>query len=380
MKGELSRVFGLDEGAVRVTNPDVGGGFGMKAMPYPEYFAVPLAAKLLGRPVRWMSDRTEAMLTDNAGRDLVTMAELGFDAAGRITAYRLHNVCNLGAYCSNFSQLIQSNLFARVLTGVYDIRTAYLRSEGIFTNTTQTDAYRGAGRPEAIYVLERVMDRAARELGMDPLELRRINFIKEFPYKTVTGETYDVGDFPKVLGHAAQSADIAGFAARKAASEKAGKLRGMGLCYYIESILGDPAEGVKVEFTEEGGALIYVGTQSNGQGHETVFAQFLSDQTGIPADRIEVVQGDSDRIASGGGTGGSRSVTVQTNVTLKAVSAMIEGFSVFLAEEIGVEYPIGIDESETVSAAYPTFGLPASFLISAEGVIVRQVFPPSTDL
>ncbi len=336
MKGELARVFDLEGEQIRVTNPDVGGGFGMKGMPYPEYFTVPLAARMLGRPVRWMSDRTEAMLTDNAGRDLVTMAELGFDAAGKITAYRVHNICNLGAYCSNFAQAIQSNLFARVLTGTYDIQTAYLRCEGILTNTTQVDAYRGAGRPEAIYVLERIMDRAARELGKDPLELRRLNFIKEFPYKTVTGETYDVGDFPRVLDHAMKTADIAGFDARRAASEAAGKLRGLGLCYYIESILGDPSEGVQVDFTEEGGALIYVGTQSNGQGHETVFAQFLSDQTGIPADKIQVIQGDSDLIAQGGGTGGSRSVTTQTNVTLKAVREMVEGFSAFLADEMGV--------------------------------------------
>ncbi|MFZ7090164.1 xanthine dehydrogenase family protein molybdopterin-binding subunit [Primorskyibacter sp. 2E233] len=336
MKGELARVFDLEGEQIRVTNPDVGGGFGMKGMPYPEYFTVPLAARMLGRPVRWMSDRTEAMLTDNAGRDLVTMAELGFDAAGKITAYRVHNFCNLGAYCSNFAQAIQSNLFARVLTGTYDIQTAYLRCEGILTNTTQVDAYRGAGRPEAIYVLERIMDRAARELGKDPLELRRLNFIKEFPYKTVTGETYDVGDFPRVLDHAMKTADIAGFDARRAASEAAGKLRGLGLCYYIESILGDPSEGVQVDFTEEGGALIYVGTQSNGQGHETVFAQFLSDQTGIPADKIQVIQGDSDLIAQGGGTGGSRSVTTQTNVTLKAVREMVEGFSAFLADEMGV--------------------------------------------
>ncbi|MFW2542162.1 xanthine dehydrogenase family protein molybdopterin-binding subunit [Primorskyibacter sp. 2E107] len=336
MKAELTRVFGLDEGKIRVTNPDVGGGFGMKGMPYPEYFTVPLAARILGRPVRWMSDRTEAMLTDNAGRDLVTMAELGFDEQGKITAYRVHNICNMGAYCSNFAQAIQSNLFARVLTGTYDIKTAYLRCEGIFTNTTQTDAYRGAGRPEAIYVLERMMDRAARELDMDPMALRRLNFVKDFPYKTVTGETYDVGDFSRVLAHAEKLADVPGFAARRAASEAQGKLRGLGLCYYIESILGDPSEGVQVDFTEEGGALIYVGTQSNGQGHETVFAQFLSDQTGIPADRIQVIQGDSDLIAKGGGTGGSRSVTTQTNVTLKAVRDMVEGFSAFLADEMGV--------------------------------------------
>ncbi|NIY96385.1 xanthine dehydrogenase family protein molybdopterin-binding subunit [Salipiger sp. HF18] len=337
MKGELAQAMGLDEADVRITNPDVGGGFGMKAASYPEYFCVAQAARVLGRPVRWYSERTEGMLSDHAGRDLVTMAELAFDEGHRILGYRIHTICNLGAYNSGFGQPIQTLLFAKVLTGTYDIPTAWMRVEGIYTNTTQVDAYRGAGRPEAIYVIERVMDRAARDLGIDPIELRKINFVKEFPYTTVTGETYDVGDFPRVLDHAIADADVAGFAARRAASEAEGKLRGLGLCFYIESILGDPSEGVKVEFTEDGGARIYVGTQSNGQGHETVFAKFLSDHTGIPFDKIVFVQGDSDLIAQGGGTGGSRSVTTQANVTLTAVAAMVEGFSAFLAEEMGVE-------------------------------------------
>ncbi|WP_343503426.1 xanthine dehydrogenase family protein molybdopterin-binding subunit [Alloyangia pacifica] len=337
LKSELAQAFGLPVEQIRVTNPDVGGGFGMKAPGYPEYFAIAFAAKELGRPVRWMSDRTEAMLSDHAGRDLVTLAELAFDADNRILGYRNHTRCNLGAYNSNFGQAIQTALYAKVLTGTYDIKAAYMRVEGFYTNTTQVDAYRGAGRPEAIYTLERIMDRAARELGVDPMELRRINFVQEFPYKTVTGENYDVGDFSRVLAHAEEDADIKGYPARKAASEAQGKLRGLGLCYYIESILGDPAEDVKVEFTEDGGATIYVGTQSNGQGHETVFAKFLSDHTGIPAEKIGFVQGDSDLIPRGGGTGGSRSVTTQATVTLTAVRDMIAGFSEFLAGEMGVD-------------------------------------------
>ncbi|PIL18231.1 hypothetical protein P775_20970 [Puniceibacterium antarcticum] len=338
LKQNLVDMLGLAPDNVRVTNPDVGGGFGMKGMPYPEYFVCAQAARALGRPVRWMSDRGEAMLSDNAGRDLVTQAELAFDADNRITGYRLQTVSNLGAYNSNFAQLIQTQLFSRVLPGVYDIPTMFIQVDGIYTNTTQVDAYRGAGRPEAIYVLERVMDRAARELGVDPWELRKANFIRpdQFPFTTLVGETYDVGEFARVLDRAAQTADRAGYAARKAASQKAGKLRGQGLCYYIESILGSPSENVQVTFEEDGSAVIYVGTQSNGQGHETVYAQFLSDQTGIPAERIRVVQGDSDLIAQGGGTGGSRSVTVQTNVTLTAVSQIVEKFSAFLADDMGV--------------------------------------------
>ena len=223
MKAELSRMLGLGKDAVHVTIPDVGGGFGMKAAPYPEYFAVAQAARVLGRPVRWMSDRTEAMLSDHGGRDLTSTAELAFDADHRITAYRVKTRCNLGAHNSNFGQAIQTRLFSRVLMGVYDVQTTWLQVEGYYTTTTQVDAYRGAGRPEAIYVLERGMDRAARELGIDPWELRRKNFIKpeQFPYQSATGETYDVGDFNRILTRVAAEADAAGFAARRPRTRRA---------------------------------------------------------------------------------------------------------------------------------------------------------------
>jgi carbon-monoxide dehydrogenase large subunit len=339
MKEQLAKKMHLPAEDVHVVTPDVGGGFGMKAMPYPEYFAVAYAAKVLERPVGWMSDRTEAMLSDNGGRDLTSLAELAFDADLKITAYRVHTHCNLGAYNSHFGQPIQTQLFSRVLAGVYDIQTAWLEVDGIYTNTTQVDAYRGAGRPEAIYVLERVIDRAARDLGVDPMELRRRNFIapQKFPYKTVTDETYDVGDFNLVLDRLIKESDLAGFEARRAQDAAEGRYRGAGLCYYIESILGDPSETADVEFLEDGRVNIYVGTQSNGQGHETVFATFLADQTGIPVSAISVVQGDSDRIAKGGGTGGSRSVTTQANATLATVDKMVAAFTPFLAEEMGVD-------------------------------------------
>ncbi|MBD3677726.1 MAG: xanthine dehydrogenase family protein molybdopterin-binding subunit [Rhodobacteraceae bacterium] len=339
LKSHLAENFGLEPDQVRVSIPDVGGGFGMKGMSYPEYFAVAQAARALGRPVRWMSERTEAMLSDQGGRDLVNETVLAFDKNFKITAYRIENMSNMGAYNSQFGQAIQSNLFARVLMGTYDVQTTFLNTKGIYTNTAQVDAYRGAGRPEAIYALERSMDNAARVLGVDPWELRKRNFIPAdaFPYESATGELYDVGDFIKVLSRAEAEADKAGFAARKAASEKRGKLRGMGLSYYIESILGSPEEEVEIEYCEDGTVNIYVGTQSNGQGHETVYAKFLSDQTGIPFEAIRVIQGDSDRIAKGGGTGGSRSVTVQNNVTLQAVGAMTAAYAEFLAGEMGVD-------------------------------------------
>ncbi|MGH1577670.1 xanthine dehydrogenase family protein molybdopterin-binding subunit [Planktotalea sp.] len=338
-KGHLADMMHLDPEQVRVTNPDVGGGFGMKSMTYPEYIVCAVAARKLKRAVRWMSERTEAMLSDHGGRDLTCSVEMGFDDSNKLVGYKVHSRFNLGAYNSQFGQAIQTMLFSRVFPSVYDIQETYLRVEGIYTNTTQVDAYRGAGRPEAIYLIERAMDYAAREIGVDPWELRRRNFIapEAFPYKSSANEIYDVGDFPRVLSRLETFADRAGFEARRNASEAKGMLRGMGLCYYIESILGDPSENAKVEFNEDGTVSIYVGTQSNGQGHETVYAKFLSDQTGIPADIIDVVQGDSDRIAKGGGTGGSRSVTVQNNATLATVEVIVASFTPFLAAKMGVE-------------------------------------------
>ncbi len=338
-KAQLAAHLGLDPDDVRVTNPDTGGGFGMKAMMYPEYAICAAAARRLGKPVRWMSERTEAMLSDNAGRDLTSRVQMGFDADHKLVAYKVHSTANMGAYNSQFAQPIQTELFSKVLTGCYDVQAVFLHVEGVYTNTTQVDAYRGAGRPEAIYVLERSMDYAARALGADPWTLRRKNFIAPdaFPYATAGQVVYDIGDFTRVLGVAETRCDLPGFAARRNASAAQGKLRGMGLCYYIESILGDPSETAKVVFFEEGDRVnIYVGTQSNGQGHETVYAQFLSDQTGIAADRIDVIQGDSDRIPTGGGTGGSRSVTVQNTATLATVEKMIAQFTPFLADKMGV--------------------------------------------
>ena len=338
-KAQLAKHMRMEPENVRVTNPDTGGGFGMKAMMYPEYVVCAAAARALGKPVRWMSERTEAMLSDNAGRDLVSSVEMGFDADHKLLGYKIHSTINLGAYNSQFAQAIQTSLFSKVMTGCYDIPTAYLHVEGVYTNTTQVDAYRGAGRPEAIYLLERAMDYAARQMQIDPWELRRRNFIApaDFPYTTPADVIYDIGEFDRVLSVAQKRSDHAGYEQRRNESAKKGMLRGLGLCYYIESILGDPSESAKVVFFEqEDRVSIYVGTQSNGQGHETVYAQFLSDQTGIELSKIDVIQGDSDRIATGGGTGGSRSVTVQNTATLATVDKMIAQFTPFLAAKMGV--------------------------------------------
>jgi len=308
-----------------------------------------------------MSDRSEAMLTDNAGRDLVTTAEAAFDADHKLQAIRMHALSNIGAHCSLMGQYIQSELALKVLPGVYDVQKAFFHVEGIFTNTTPVDAYRGAGRPEAIYVMERLMDTSAREMGLDPIELRRKNFIPAaaFPYKSVSGELYDVGNFDQVLDRALKEADIAGFAARKAESAKAGKLRGLGLSYYIESILGQDTEITKIEFADDGMVDLLVGTQSNGQGHETVYAQFLHSKAGIPFDKIRFIQGDSDLIAAGGGTGGSRSVTMQGNSINKTAGEMVEKFK----ELAGEEMEVSIGDIEFSEGTYSIAGTDKSVTI-----------------
>ncbi len=336
LRDELAKKLELDAATVRVTNPDVGGGFGMKAFSYPEYFAAALAAKKLGTSVRWMADRTESLVTDNGGRDLITKAEAAFDADHTLIGLRIYSLANMGAYCSGFAQFIQTELALKVLTGVYDIQDVFFRVEGLYTNTTQIDAYRGAGRPEAIYVMERLMDYCARELGEDPIEFKRKHFIgkDEFPYVSAAKETYDVGDFDRVLDRALVESDVAGFEARKAESAKSGKLRGIGLSYYIESILGDQNETTKIEFAEDGFVNLYVGTQSNGQGHETVFAQILNERSGIPFEKVRFIQGDSDLIAKGGGTGGSRSVTMQGNSINVTSDTMIDKFKPLAEEDL----------------------------------------------
>ena len=338
-KKDIIRHLHLPDTAVRVTTPDVGGGFGLKGITHPEMVLVACAARMLGRPVRWMADRSESMLADNGGRDLVSDLTLAFDAGYRLTGYLVRTVSNLGAYNSGYGQMIQTELFSKVMTGTYAVPAAALQVKGVYTNTAPVDAYRGAGRPEAIFALERGMDHAARMLGLDPWELRRRNFIAPaaFPHQTPLGITYDCGEFARLLEVAQVQSDHAGFAARAAAARAHGRLRGMGLSYYIESILGDDDETARIVFTGDGMAELHVGTQSNGQGHETVYARFLADQTGLPMDRIRVMQGDSDLIPRGGGTGGSRSVTIQNTATLGTVDVMTRAFGGFLAGQAGLE-------------------------------------------
>jgi len=335
---ELAKRLRFPEDKIHVFTHDVGGAFGMKNFNYPEYFCVAHAAVQLQTPVKWISERGEAILSDCAGRDNVTRLTMGFDADNRITAFKTEALSNLGGHNSPFGVIMQSQLYSRVLTGVYDIQTVWMETKGVYTNTIPTDAYRGAGRPEAQYSLERFMDFAARELGVDGAELRRINFIKpdQFPYATATGENYDVGDFDKVLTRGLAEAGWDGFEARKAESRAAGKLRGRGLCFYIESILGAPNESAEVVFQPDGFVDLHVGTQSNGQGHETVYAQILHEHAGIPFDKIRVKQGDNKLIPFGGGTGGSRSVTTQSTAINGTVEDLVEKMRPLAEEELEI--------------------------------------------
>ncbi len=322
----LAQNLGLEAGNVRVVTPDVGGGFGMKAMFYPEYTMAALAATKLGKPVKWSADRSESFLSDSMGRDHVTTAELALDGDNRITGLRVSTIASMGAYYYFYAPFIPTGAALKVLPGVYDIPAMTYAVTGVFTNTVPVDAYRGAGRPESIYCMERLIDAAARDLGMEPTELRRINFIKpsQMPYDTAAGETYDTGEFERVMDTCMKKAGYAGVAARKRNSAARGRYRGIGMCYYIESTMGDPSESAGIEFNQDGTVSVLVGTQSNGQGHETAYAQVLNQKLSVPFDQIRIVQGDTDRIKAGGGTGGSRSLTAQGTAINSAGDIVIE--------------------------------------------------------
>ena len=259
--------------------------------------------------------------TDTQGRDHWSWAEMAIDEDAKFLGLRVHTTANLGGYLSTMSCLIPTAAHAKVLAGVYDIPVMYLDVHGMLTNTTPVDAYRGAGRPEAIYLIERLVNRIAMETGLGPDEVRRRNFIKpeQLPYKTSTGETYDSGAFRKVMERALDESDWSGFEARKAESAAKGLKRGRGICYYVEATAGMPEESAAIRFEEGGNVTVLVGTQSNGQGHETAFTQLICDRLGIDAERISIVMGDTDEIPSGGGTGGSRSL-VSTGTAIHAMS------------------------------------------------------------
>jgi carbon-monoxide dehydrogenase large subunit len=331
----LAGALKIDAAKVRILTPDVGGGFGMKAFFYPEYAMAAWASRALGRPVKWTGERSETFLADVMGRDHVTEAELALDADHRILGMKVETTANLGAYSSLFGPFIPTGAALKVLPGVYDVKHLVYRVKGTFTNTTPVDAYRGAGRPESIYLMERLMDAAAREVGEDRAEFRRKNFIPSsaMPFKTAAGETYDSGDFARVMDSALEAADWGGFARRKADAAARGRRRGFGMSYYIESTMGDPQEAAKITFEEDGTVSVAVGTQSNGQGHETAYTQLVHDRLGIPFEKIRIVQGDTARLKWGGGTGGSRSLTAEGMAIRDASDLVIERGKMFASQD-----------------------------------------------
>ncbi|MEJ6004591.1 xanthine dehydrogenase family protein molybdopterin-binding subunit [Paucibacter sp. AS339] len=329
-------VLGIPEHKVRVVAPDVGGGFGSKIFLYAEETALTWASKQIGRPIKWTAERSESFLTDAHGRDHATVAELAMDANGKFLGMRVHTTANLGAYLSTFASSVPTILYATLLAGQYTTPAIYAEVTGVFTNTAPVDAYRGAGRPEATYVVERLVETAARELKIDPAELRRRNFIRSFPYATPVGLSYDIGDYDATLNSVVELADVAGFAARRAASEAKGFKRGIGYSTYIEACglapsniagaLGARAglfEAGEVRVHPTGKVTIFTGSHSHGQGHETTFAQVVADKLGIPFEDVDIQHGDTGKVLFGMGTYGSRSLSVGGTAIVKAVDKVI---------------------------------------------------------
>ncbi len=327
LRDQLAKsIFKVPKEQIRVNTPDVGGGFGMKIFLYAEQVLVLFAARALGRPVRWTGERSEDFMSDSQGRDHVTLAELAVDEDGRMLAVRASTIANMGAYLSNFAPIIPTILSARMFCGLYQLQQVYAEVKCVFTNTVPVDAYRGAGRPEAAYLLERLVDATARDLGLSPDEFRRRNFIPagSMPYTTATGMTYDSGEFQMIMERAMARADWAGAPERKAKARAEGKLRGVGMACYVEACSGMGTEDARIRLEADGRLTVYVGTQSNGQGHATAYIQILSDRLGLEPDQIEIRQGSTDELASGGGTGGSRSLLMGAGAINAAADKVID--------------------------------------------------------
>ena len=352
-------VLGLPESKVRVVAPDVGGGFGSKIYLYPEDVVVTWAAKLLNRPVKWTADRSESFVSDAHGRDHVTSAELALDQDGKFLAMRVRTTANLGAYLSTFASCIPTILYATLLAGQYTTPVIYCEVTAVFTNTTPVDAYRGAGRPEATYVVERLVETAAREMKMDPVEIRRRNFIRSFPYQTPVALNYDTGNYEATLDAAMKMADVKNFKSRKEESMRRGKYRGLGYACYIEACgiapsnvagsLGARAglfEAGEVRVHPTGTVTVFTGSHSHGQGHETSFAQVVADRLGLSMEQVEIVHGDTSKILFGMGTYGSRSIAVGGTAIVKALDKIVAkgkkiAAHLLEASEADIEYDRG---------------------------------------
>ena len=325
-QGLLCQLFGWPKEKLRCKADDVGGGFGCKNQLQPEHAMMVFACDRLQRDIKWINDRSESFVSDAHARDLVSTVRLGLDGTGRFVGLAVDTVANLGAYLSTNGALIPTLPTAAVLGGAYTIPNISMEVRGAFTNTVPVDAYRGAGRPEAIYLLERTIDAAARVTGISPVKLRQKNLIKrsQLPYRTALGREIDVGDFNTVLDRAIELADVSGFSHRARQAKKRNARRGIGVAYYLEATLGPPADTARIAFAPDGRAVLSVGTQSNGQGHETTFAQIAAAQFGIVPDQIAFRQADTDATAEGGGHGGSRSLHLGGTAVLLAARMIIE--------------------------------------------------------
>jgi aerobic carbon-monoxide dehydrogenase large subunit len=329
-------VLGLPEHKVKVIAPDVGGGFGSKIFLYAEDVVVTWAAKRLNRPVKWTAERSESFVTDAHGRDHITLAELAMDKDGKFLGMRVKTTANMGAYLSTFASCVPTILYATLLAGQYTTPVIYCEVTAIFTNTVPVDAYRGAGRPEATYVVERLVETAAREMKLDPAEIRRRNFIRSFPYQTPVALQYDTGNYDATLDAALELSDRKNFEKRKAESLKNGKLRGIGYAAYIEACgiapsavagaLGARAglfEAGEVRVHPTGSVTVFTGSHSHGQGHETTFAQVVADRLGLAIENVDIVHGDTSKVLFGMGTYGSRSLAVGGTAIVKALDKVI---------------------------------------------------------
>ena len=339
IRDRVSELLNIQAKDLRVITTDVGGGFGMKLFNYPEYICSLFASKKIGRPVKWISERTEAFLSDTHGRDHLTKAKMALDKNGIFLGVKINTTANLGAYLSNFAIFIPTLAGTAMLAGCYKTPAIYVNVLGVFTNTPAIDAYRGAGRPEASFVIERLVDIAGIKTGLGPIEIRRRNLIpaNEMPYKTALNHTYDSGDFISNMELAVKDSDWESFNDRAAISLKNNKLRGIGLSTYIEACSGGGPEEATIILEKDGNITLHIGTQSNGQGHETAYKQILCEYLGVSPEKMTVIQGDSDLIAFGAGTGGSRSVPVGGAAIKVASENIIGQTKIIAAKKLNVD-------------------------------------------
>ncbi|WP_321502478.1 xanthine dehydrogenase family protein molybdopterin-binding subunit [Breoghania sp.] len=383
-------ILKIDPARLHVITPDVGGGFGTKIFVYREYPLCLVAAEKLGRPVKWISERMEHFVACAQGRDNVTHAEMAMDAEGRFLGLRIDVTANMGAYLHQFAPFIPW-VGTSMSTGLYDIEALHVRVRGVYTNTVPTDAYRGAGRPEAAYLIDRLVDKAGVETGLGPAEIRRRNFIasENLPYTTPTGRMYDTGEFSAHMDKAMAEADWAGFEARAAEARARGKYRGIGMSSYIEACAFAGSEEVNMALDASGKVTLLIGTQTNGQGHATAYAQVAAEILGLDIEEIDVVQGDSDRIASGGGTGGSRSIPIGMPSVDTASRTLAEKIKALAADRLeagagdlelvdGMVRVVGTDQAVSLSQIAADASDPADLASQARIKQEEATYPNGT--